>query len=105
MGHGKIVLDKFGMGTAFTQSLLLETKFHMPPQRMGEVYDHSCRAALQALDTVPEEDFGKSLDRMGQLGGFALFDTTVPGLFYAQHQPGGTFFYLPLKPELARQDH
>ncbi len=30
-------------------------------QRLAKIYDQSCRAALKALNTVPEEDFGMSL--------------------------------------------
>jgi hypothetical protein len=33
----------------------------MSRQRLAELYDQSCHAALQALDAVPDADFGKSL--------------------------------------------
>ena len=32
----------------------------MTCQRLAELYDQSCQAALRALDSVPDADFGKS---------------------------------------------
>jgi hypothetical protein len=41
-------------------------------QRLAKIYDQSCRAASQALDTVPEDDFGKSLN-------YPLWDPLLAG--------------------------
>ncbi len=39
---------------------------------LGEEYDRSCQAALRALDTVPDADFGKSLN-------YPLWDPMLSG--------------------------
>ena len=49
-------------------------------QRLAEMYDQSCRAALKALDTVPEEDFGKSLN-YGFWDPLLAGDVTIEYLF------------------------